>query len=158
MGAVLRARKPGHTLRGFPVLTSKATKKRGRGITMNRKSIHWLAAVGWLVTGMIVALLISIKIAPRMHQAAMAAPAAPALKTSPADGPTGAAPAGAARALSRSFVRAPARLKPAVVTIQVEKKQAAFQGSGPLEDFFRRFGGGGPGGRMQMRPQIERGL
>src|SRR5437867_1287834 len=127
---------------------------------MNRKPIHWLAAVGWLVTGMVVALMISIRVAPRLNQVAAAVPAAAvpaALKTSPADGRTGAAPAGDARALSQAFVQVAARLKPAVVTIQIEKKHAGWEGGGgPLEDFFRRFGGGGggggPGGRMPMRP------
>ena len=117
-----------------------------------RRSINWLAAIAWLGTGMVVAFLLMSRFAPQMHQRAAAAPAASGEQPSAAPPP---ATQCDARALSQMYVNVAAKLKPSVVTIQIEKKAEAGPQLGPLDDFFRQFHGGR--GRM-VRPQIERGL
>src|SRR5262249_48180672 len=118
---------------------------------MTRKSIHWLAALGWVVTGMVVAFLLMTRLAPRLHQSAIAqttATAAPPPSAAPSSGATC-----DARALSQMYVNVAARLKPSVVRIQTEKKTHG-GGEMPFDDFFRRFHGQmGPG-----QPHLERGL
>ena len=125
---------------------------------MTRRHIHWLAAVGWLVTGMIVAFLILAKVGSPLREASShAAPPVPAPSAPP---PPQAAQSCDARALSQAFVGVAAKMKPGVVTIQIEKKaggggESPFGGGGggPFDDFFRQFHGG-----RGMRPQMERGL
>jgi serine protease Do len=117
-----------------------------------RRSINWIAALAWLATGMVVAFLLMTRLAPQMHQHAVAAPAA-------GEQPSAAPPPATqcdARALSQMYVNVAAKLKPSVVTIQIEKKAEAMPQMGPLDDFFRQFHGGK--GMRGARPQIERGL
>src|SRR2546425_113152 len=116
------------------------------------RSINWKAAIVWLATGMIVAFLLMTKLAPQLHQRAVAAPAATT------EQPSAAPPATQcdARALSQMYVNVAAKLKPSVVTVQIEKKAEAGPQNGPLDDFFRQFHGGR--GMRSVRPQIERGL
>jgi serine protease Do len=118
------------------------------------RSINWKAAVAWLATGMVVAFLLITKLAPQLHQHAIAAPAG--------EQPSAAPPPATqcdARALSQMYVNVASRLKPSVVTIQIEKKAEAGGGGpfggGPFDDFFRQFHGGKG---MRVRPQIEHGL
>jgi Do/DeqQ family serine protease len=118
-----------------------------------RRSINWLAAVAWLATGMVVAFLLMSRFAPQMHQRAVAAPAATGEQPSAAPPP---ATQCDARALSQMYVNVASKLKPSVVTIQIEKKAEGGPQMGPLDDFFRQFHGGR--GMRGMRPQIERGL
>jgi len=125
---------------------------------MIRKPTHWLAAIGWLVTGMFIAVVALMKFTP--HQLGSAAAAGPVAATPappPSAPPPPSSPGCDARALSQAFVQVAARLKPAVVTIQIEKKAAEAEspfGGGPLDEFLRRFHGPG----MRMRPQLEKGL
>src|SRR5215468_12455642 len=118
-----------------------------------RRSINWIAALAWLATGMVVAFLLMTRLAPQMHQRAGASPAAAA-----GEQPSAAPPPATqcdARALSQMYVNVAAKLKPSVVTIQIEKKAGPAIQGGPFDDFFRQFHGGRG---MRIQPQIERGL
>jgi Do/DeqQ family serine protease len=121
-----------------------------------RINLYSLAAGG--VLGALCALVLVVKVMPQRSatpahaEPVLAGPAAAVAAAEPSAPPAPGTNCDA-RALSQSFVSVAARLKPSVVTVQIEKK-AMPGGGGPL-DFFRQFQGGP---NLRVRPQIERGL